>query len=108
MLCGAIAYLMELYTFIQLLMKTLSGRAVGWMEGCIITICTSSPPHCTISVRTGEAGIQNYLLKTLAIFPLEVAYEGIVSFPIREFVYFGVHILYFGTKITEKPQKDKP
>lgn len=93
MLCGTIAYLMEFNTLIHLLMKTLSGRTVGWMERCIVTICTSSAPHFAISVRTGKASIQNYLLEALAIFPLEVAYEGIVSFPIREGVFFisGFH-----------------
>ena len=88
MLCGAIAYLMEFDTLIHLLVKTLACRAVRWVKGCIVAICASSSSYLSVSVRAGEAGIKHNLLQAFAIFPLEIADKGIISFPVRESVFF--------------------
>jgi hypothetical protein len=60
------------------------------MESGVVAICTSAASHLSVPVGTGEAGVENYLLETFPILPLEVPYERIVSFPFRE-----TYIFYF-------------
>ena len=94
-LCSTIADLVEFNTFVQLLMQALAGSAVRRVEGSIVTICASSPTDLTVAVRTSKAGIQNYLLKPLAIFPFEIPHKGIISFSVRESVFFVTHNYLF-------------
>jgi response regulator of citrate/malate metabolism len=75
---------METDTLVQLLMQTLARSAVRRMEGRIITICTAAASDLTVPVRTGKAGIENYLLKPLTILAFEISDEGIISFPRRK------------------------
>lgn len=90
MLGGAIADLMEPYPLVHLLDEALAGSAVGRVEGSIVTIGTSAASHSAVPVRACESGIQNYLLKTLAILPPEISDEGIVPFPIRESILMKI------------------
>jgi hypothetical protein len=75
MLGRAISYLVESYTFVQLLVQTFACCAIRWMECCIVAIGASSAAHFTISVRASEAGVQHDLLQTLSVFSLEISYE---------------------------------
>lgn len=75
MLGGAIAYLMKFYAFIHLLAEGFAGGAIGGMEGCIVTIGTASASDLAVAVGACEAGIEDYLLKTLAVSAPEIAYE---------------------------------
>ena len=87
MLCRTVSYLVELNTFVHLLMKTFSCRAVGRVESGIVTICTASATDLAVSVRASETGVKNYLLQSLSIFTLEVSDERVVSFPVRETIF---------------------
>ena len=75
---------MELYTLIQLPAETLSGGAVGGVEGGIVAIGASSPSCRPVPVGACESRIQHYLLQTLPVLPLEISHKGIVTFPFRE------------------------
>jgi hypothetical protein len=78
---------MEFNALIHLLVKALACGAVRRMEGGIVTVGAPSPADLAVTVRAGEAGVQHYLLQTLAIFPLEITDKGIISFPIGETVF---------------------
>ena len=88
MLGRAIAHLVEFNTLVELLVEGFAGSAVGWVEGCVVTICTSSPSYFSVAVRTGESRIKNYLLQALTVLPLEISYKRIISLPIRETIFF--------------------
>lgn len=75
MLCGPVADLVEFDALIHLLAEGLSCRAVGRMEGSVVTICAASPSHLAVTVGTGEAGIENDFLKPFAIPALEISYK---------------------------------
>ena len=75
MLGIAISDLMKTYTFIQLLMKTFAGSAVGRMKSCIVTVCTTATANLTVTIRAGEAGIKDYFLEALTIPAPEIAHE---------------------------------
>ena len=87
MLSCTITYLVKFYTLIPLLIKTFTSCTLGRMKRCIVAICTSAPTHFSIAVRTGETGIQNYLLKPFSILAFEVTYKRIISSPVRESVF---------------------
>ena len=90
MLCGPVADLVEFDALIHLLAEGLSCRAVGRMEGSVVTICAASPSHLAVTVGTGEAGIEYDLLKPLAVPALEISDKGIVSFPVREGIFLEI------------------
>ena len=90
MFCCAIAHLVELDTFIHLLMKTLACRAVRWVECSIVAICASAASHLPVSVRAGEASIEYDLLESFAVLPFKVSYERIISFPFWETIFFKI------------------
>ena len=79
---------MKTYTLIQLLMQTFAGSAVRRMKSCIVTVCTTATANLTVTIGAGEAGIKDNLLQAFPVLPFEIADEGIVSFPIRESVFF--------------------
>ena len=77
---GAVADLVEFNPLVHLLMQTFSSSAIGWMEGCIVTIGTTATPNPSVTVRTGESGVEHDLLKPLSVFLLEISYKGVISF----------------------------
>ena len=85
-----IADLMKLNTLIHLLVETLAGRAIGRMEGSIVTVSASSSPNLSVTVRAGESRIKDYLLQTLPVLAFEVTYKRVVSLSFRESVFFEI------------------
>ena len=79
---------MELDAFVHLLMKALAGSAVGWVKCGVVTIGASSSSHLSVAVGTCETGVQHDFLQTLTVFPLEIPYERVIPFPVREAVSF--------------------
>ena len=69
-------------------MQRLAGSAVGRVKCSIVAIGTATASDLAVTVGTGKSGIEDNLLETLAVFPLEIADERIVSFPVREAVFF--------------------
>ena len=88
MLGGAISHLMEFDALVHLLVEAFAGCAVGRVEGRIVAVCTSSTSDLSVSVRASEPCVEHNLLQTLAVFPLEVSHEGVVSLTVRETVFF--------------------
>ena len=58
------------------------------MEGRIVAVCASAATDLAITVWACESGVQHNLLQALAVLPLEIADKGIVSFAVRESVFF--------------------
>jgi hypothetical protein len=79
---------MKLHSLVQLAVKAFPCGAVRWVKRRIITICTASSPDLSVTVRTSEASVKHYLLKTLTVFPLEISYKRIISFPVRKTISF--------------------
>lgn len=79
---------MKLYSLIHLLVKGFSRCAVRRMESRIIAIRATASADLPVAVRTGESGIKHNLLKTFAVSLLEIADKRIVSFPVRETIFF--------------------
>ena len=94
---------MEFNTLIHLLVKALACGAVRRVESGIVTVGAPSPADLAVTVRAGEAGIQHYLLQTLAIFPLEITYKGIISFPIGKGIFIKLlrHIRHINMNSTK-------
>ena len=88
MFCCAVTDLMEFNAFVHLLAEALSGRAVRRVESGVVAICTSSPADLSVTIGTCETCVEDYLLKTLAVFPLEISNKGIVPLPVREPIIF--------------------
>ena len=88
MLGRAIADLMEFDTFIHLLAEAFSGRAVRRVESGVVAVCTSSSADLAVTIGACEACVEDYLLKSLAVFPLEISDKGIVPLPVRETIFF--------------------
>jgi hypothetical protein len=88
MLCGTITDLMKLHSLIQLAVKAFACSAVRGMKCSIIAICAASSPDLSVTVRTSEAGVKHDLLKAFTVFPLEISYKRIISFPVRKTISF--------------------
>ena len=95
MLCRTVTNLVKFNAFIQLLMKTFACGAVGWMKCSIVTIGTSATSYLAVTVGTGKAGIEHYLLQAFSILTLEIADKRIVSFAFWETIFLKIrcHIL---------------
>ena len=90
MLGRAVSHLMELNALVHLLTEALAGRAVRRVEGRIVAVGTSAPPHLSVAVRAGEARIEDDLLQTLPVLALEIPYKRIISLSLRESVFFKI------------------
>jgi hypothetical protein len=45
------------------------------MKSCIVTVCTTAAANLTVTIRAGEAGIEDYFLEALTIPAPEIAHE---------------------------------
>jgi hypothetical protein len=66
---------MKSYSFVKLLMKTFAGSAVGRMKSCMVTVCTTAAANLTVTIRAGEAGIEDYFLEAPTRPAPEIAHE---------------------------------
>ena len=58
------------------------------MKCCIIAIGTSASSNLAVSIRACKASVKHNLLQALAVLPLEIADKRIISFAVREYVFF--------------------
>ena len=79
MLRRTVADFVEFNTLVHLLVEALACRAVGWMEGGIVTIGAAASAHLAVTVGAGESGIEHNFLKAFTVFLLEISYKGIIS-----------------------------
>ena len=79
MLRSAVADLVEFNTLVHLLVEAFACRAIGWMEGGIVTIGAAASANLAVTVGAGEAGIEHNFLKAFAVFLFEISYKGIIS-----------------------------
>ena len=98
MLCCTVADLVEFDTLVHLLVEALTGCAVGWMEGGIVTIGAAASAHLPVTVGAGESSVNHYFLKTLSVFLLEISHKRIVSLAVWENIVH--HIILKECKIT--------
>ena len=68
------------------------------MERCIIAIGTSASSDLAVSIRACKASVKHNLLQALAVLPLEIADKGIISFAVRESVFFK-SVIHRGAKV---------
>jgi hypothetical protein len=57
------------------------------MKSCIVTVCTTAAANLTVTIRAGEAGIEDYFLEALTVTTLEIADERIIAFPVRKPIF---------------------
>ena len=65
-----VADFVEFNTLVHLLVEALACRAVGWMEGGIVTIGAAAPAHLSVTVGAGKTAVERNLddLSAEAIF----------------------------------------
>ena len=78
---------MKSYSFVKLLMKTFAGSAIRRMKSRIITVRATATAYLTVTIRAGEAGIEDYFLEALTVTTLEIADERIIAFPVRKPIF---------------------
>jgi hypothetical protein len=81
---------MESDTLVHLLAETLSCRAVGRVECGVVAVCAAAAADLSVTVRAGEAGVEDNLLKSLAVLAPEISDKGIVPFPVRKAIFLKI------------------